>query len=123
LAQQHSQPNDYVYRSVTITAGGYVPRLIAHPTEPGLIYTRTDIGSVYRWEAQDHRWQPLTDFQTPADYNGTNPPAPERALINRDGDLYVTFDDLPGPNVIDYGRRFANYLGSGALLVKGHPPV
>src|ERR1700733_6057478 len=73
LAQQHSGAKDYLYRPVTITAGGYVPGFIAHPTEPGLIYARTDIGSVYRWEPQDHRWQPLTDFQTPADYNYNGP--------------------------------------------------
>ena len=42
--------DEYVYRPVTILAGGYVPGLIAHPTESGLIYARTDIGSVYRWE-------------------------------------------------------------------------
>jgi oligoxyloglucan reducing-end-specific cellobiohydrolase len=259
-AQQGSE--DYVFHSVTIVAGGYVPGMIAHPTEPGLIYARTDIGSVYRWQAKEQRWHPLTDFHSPQDYNlngpesvaldpndpnrlyiaagmyaysnccaflvsrdrgatfktypapfemaansdgraagerlavnpfkpnelfmgtrfnglwvsedhaetwkqvssfpvqsstdtygvqsvlfdpktpgtiyvgsytnatvyvstndgatwaalpgqpiawpfsvrsGTNPPAPERALINRDGDLYVNFNDLPGPNVINYG--------------------
>ncbi|MGC1785060.1 MAG: hypothetical protein WA708_21275 [Acidobacteriaceae bacterium] len=263
LFAQHDSEH-YVFQPVTIVAGGYVPGLIAHPTDPGLIYARTDIGGVYRWEAQDQRWLPLLDFHSPQDYNlngpesvaldpndpnrlyiaagmyayanccaflvstdqgatfetypvpfqmasndngraagerlavnpfkpnelfmgtrfnglwvsedhaqtwkrvasfplqsstdtygvqwvvfdpknagtiyvgayttatvyistndgatwtavpgqpiawpasynvpsGTYPPAPERALIDRDGDLYVTFDDLPGPNVIDYG--------------------
>ena len=283
LAQQGSDANDYVYRPVTITAGGYVPGFIAHPTEPGLIYARTDIGSVYRWQAQENRWQPLTDFQTPANYNyngpesvaldptdpnrlyiaagmyaysnccaflvsndrgatfqiypspfemasnddgraagerlavnpfkpselfmgtrfnglwvsenraqtwkqvvsfpvqsstdtygvqwvlfdpktpgtiyvgsfttakiyestndgatwsalpgqpiawpasynvrsGTNPPAPERAVINRDGDLYVTFDDLPGPNVIDYGV-VEKYSPSAKTWTNITPPI
>jgi oligoxyloglucan reducing-end-specific cellobiohydrolase len=260
FAQQTSQP--YEFKPVTIVAGGYVPGLIAHPTEPGLIYARTDIGSVYRWNPRSDQWIPLTDFNSPANYNlngpesvaldphdpnrlyiaagmyaygnccaflvstdqgttfksypapfqmasnyngraagerlvvnpfkpnelfmgtrfnglwvsenyaqtwtqvasfpvqsspdtygvqwvlfdprtpgtlyagayttatvymstndgvtwaalpgqpitwpfpvssGTNPPAPERAIINPDGNLYITFDDLPGPNVIDYG--------------------
>ncbi len=67
------QGSDYVYRPVTIVAGGYVPGLIAHPTEPGLMYARTDIGSVYQWEAQEQRWQPLTDFHSPQEYNLNGP--------------------------------------------------
>lgn len=38
----------YTWRPVRIVAGGYIPGLIAHPTQPGLIYARTDIGGVYR---------------------------------------------------------------------------
>lgn len=64
---------DYVYRPVTIVAGGYVPGLIAHPTEPGLIYARTDIGSVYQWQAWSQTWRPLTDFHSPQDYNLNGP--------------------------------------------------
>ncbi|HTF68956.1 MAG TPA: hypothetical protein VK638_40380 [Edaphobacter sp.] len=63
----------YVYRPVTILAGGYVPGLIAHPTESGLIYARTDIGSVYRWEPWNRSWRPLTDFNSPQDYNLNGP--------------------------------------------------
>jgi oligoxyloglucan reducing-end-specific cellobiohydrolase len=63
----------YEYRPVTILAGGYVPGLIAHPTEPGLIYARTDIGSVYRWEPWNRSWRPLTDFNSPQDYNLNGP--------------------------------------------------
>ena len=65
--------DEYVYRPVTILAGGYVPDLVAHPTEPGLMYARTDIGSVYRWERENQRWRPLTDFHSPQDYNLNGP--------------------------------------------------
>jgi len=58
---------------VRIVAGGYVPGFVAHPTEPGLIYARTDIGSVYRWNAHIGQWIPLTDFQAPANYNLNGP--------------------------------------------------
>ena len=49
LPAQQTQP--YNFQPVTIIAGGYVPDLVAHPTAPGVIYARTDIGSVYRWNA------------------------------------------------------------------------
>jgi oligoxyloglucan reducing-end-specific cellobiohydrolase len=65
--------DSYVWRPVRIVAGGYVPGFVAHPTEPGLIYARTDIGSVYRWNAHIGQWIPLTDFQAPANYNLNGP--------------------------------------------------
>jgi oligoxyloglucan reducing-end-specific cellobiohydrolase len=71
LAQRGTEP--YQYKPVTIVAGGYVPGLVAHPTEPGLIYARTDIGSVYRWNAWNSTWTPLTDSHSPNQYNLNGP--------------------------------------------------
>jgi hypothetical protein len=56
----------YSWKPVRIVAGGYIPGLVAHPTEPGLIYARTDIGSVYRWDRDARQWIPLTDFHASA---------------------------------------------------------
>jgi oligoxyloglucan reducing-end-specific cellobiohydrolase len=87
-ASFYAGASDYVYRPVTIVAGGYVPGLVAHPTEPGLIYARTDIGSVYRWEAKRQRWRPLTDFHSPQKYNLNGPESV--ALDPTDSDrLYI----------------------------------
>ena len=63
----------YVWQPVRIVAGGYIPGFVAHPAEPGLIYARTDIGSVYRWNPDRAQWIPLTDFQAPANYNLNGP--------------------------------------------------
>jgi hypothetical protein len=63
----------YNYAPVTIVAGGYVPGFVAHPSEPGLIYARTDIGSVYRWDHNETAWTPLTDFHSPSQYNLNGP--------------------------------------------------
>jgi hypothetical protein len=63
----------YVWNPVRIVAGGYIPGFVAHPAQPGLIYARTDIGSVYRWNADTGQWIPLTDFQPPSDYNLNGP--------------------------------------------------
>ena len=74
LLRLNGQIDDsYIWRPVRIVAGGYVPGFVAHPTQPGLIYARTDIGSVYRWNADDGHWIPLTDFQAPANYNLNGP--------------------------------------------------
>ena len=72
-AQRVPTAQAYTFNPVRIVAGGYVPDLIAHPTQPGLLYARTDIGSVYRWNAGLNEWIPLTDFQSPADYNLNGP--------------------------------------------------
>ena len=63
----------YRWSPVRIVAGGYIPGLIAHPTQSGLIYARTDIGSVYRWNPAGRQWIPLTDFHVPSDYNLQGP--------------------------------------------------
>ena len=67
------EDHEYVWKSVKIVAGGYIPGLVAHPTQAGLIYARTDIGSVYRWDGGAGRWLPLTDFHSAADYNLNGP--------------------------------------------------
>lgn len=74
LLRLNGQLSDtYTWRPVRIVAGGFVPGFIAHPTAPGLIYLRTDIGSVYRRDPHDGQWIPLTDFQSPANYNLNGP--------------------------------------------------
>jgi xyloglucan-specific exo-beta-1,4-glucanase len=40
--------------------GGFVPGIEFHPTAKGVAYARTDIGGLYRLNADDS-WTPLTD--------------------------------------------------------------
>jgi hypothetical protein len=59
----------YSWKNVTITGGGYVPAVYFHPTQQGLMYARTDIGGVYRWNtATDTGWVPLNDSFGPANW-------------------------------------------------------
>lgn len=110
---QTSQP--YNFNPVRIVAGGYVPGLIAHPTEPGLFYARTDIGSVYRWAAWQNHWTPLTDLHSPADYNLNGPES--IAIDPTDPDrLYIaagmyTYPGAPYAFLVstDQGASFTTY--------------
>jgi hypothetical protein len=51
----------YRWRNVEIGGGGFVTGTIFHPTEPGLVYSRTDVGGIYRLDNKTQRWIPLND--------------------------------------------------------------
>jgi photosystem II stability/assembly factor-like uncharacterized protein len=57
----------YAWRPVEIHGGGYVSGLIFHPSEPDLLYARTDVGGAYRWEPGRRAWLPITDLFDRAD--------------------------------------------------------
>lgn len=85
-AEPASEP--YAWKNVQIVGGGFVSGIVTHPTEPGLIYCRTDIGGAYRWDAEAKRWIPLTDWIGAADWNYTgieslavDPSNPDRVYI------------------------------------------
>lgn len=57
----------YKWQSVKIVDGGVMPGIVTHPTEPGLMYIRGDVGGVYRWDSATHLWVPLMDFVSAAE--------------------------------------------------------
>ena len=48
VSGQSSTPYDW--HSVPIKGGGFVSGIITHPTQRNLIYARTDVGGVFRWD-------------------------------------------------------------------------
>ncbi len=59
----------YRYQNVTIVAGGFITGFVAHPSQRGLYYVRTDIGGAYRWDAPGKHWVPLLDWLPFAERN------------------------------------------------------
>jgi photosystem II stability/assembly factor-like uncharacterized protein len=66
-AQVPSEP--YTWKSVKITAGGFITGIVFSPKEPGLILCRTDIGGAYRYDAKTRQWICLTDWVGPPNAN------------------------------------------------------
>ncbi len=52
----------YNYHSIPIPGGGFVTGLLFHPTEPGLLYARTDVGGIYRYNPENETWISLMDW-------------------------------------------------------------
>jgi xyloglucan-specific exo-beta-1,4-glucanase len=60
----------YVWRNVTVGAGGYAPGIVFSAAEKGLAYLRTDMGGAYRWDAKAQQWVPLQDALSESSYMG-----------------------------------------------------
>ena len=52
----------YDWGNVRFDGGGVVSAIMPSPTVEGLIYARTDVGGIYRWDATNSRWIPLMDW-------------------------------------------------------------
>lgn len=57
-----SMAEHYEFHNVLIGGGGFVPGIIFNDAEPNLIYARTDIGGMYRWQENTQNWKPLLDW-------------------------------------------------------------
>ncbi|MCQ2097830.1 MAG: T9SS type A sorting domain-containing protein [Fibrobacter sp.] len=51
----------YDWGNVRFDGGGFVSAVLPHPTEKNLMYARTDVGGIYRWDVTNGTWIPLMD--------------------------------------------------------------
>jgi hypothetical protein len=54
--------DSYSWGNVRLDGGGFVSSVLASRSQKDLVYARTDVGGVYRWDAVSARWLPLTDW-------------------------------------------------------------
>lgn len=49
----------YEWSDVKIGAGGFVTGLVIHPKAADIVYARTDVGGVFRWNPANQSWMQL----------------------------------------------------------------
>jgi len=57
----------YLWQSVAIRGGGFVPGLVFSTVEKDVLYARTDMAGAYRWDAASYGWIPIMDWLTKPD--------------------------------------------------------
>lgn len=56
----------YHWSNVAIVGGGYVPAILFHPTQKGLMFARTDIGGAYKRDRATRTWVQIMDSVSPS---------------------------------------------------------
>ncbi len=51
--------SDYVWKPVKIGGGGWVTGMVIHPNVDNVVYCRTDVGGVYKWNSSTSQWTQL----------------------------------------------------------------
>ena len=98
--------------NVRFDGGGFVDGVVASTTVAGLIYARTDVGGVYRWNDADEVWIPLIDWLSQDDVGlyGTesialDPNNPSRLYVLA-GTSYFSDGKTAILRSDDYGQTF-----------------
>ncbi len=134
---------DYIWRNVKVGGGGYIPGVIFSPVERDLVYLRTDMGGIYRWDAKQFTWLPLQDNIAERNFQGIESIAPDPvdpnvvyaavgtyhngpSAIFRSADRGNTWDIVPVPFRMggneegrDLGERLAVDPNDTAILYFG----
>ncbi len=98
----------YIYKSVSVPGGGFVTGFVFHPVVPDILYCRTDIGGIYRYDFKKDCWSSLIDSATDTEVWKTYPLsiALDR---NNPGYLYAMVGLYPTHKIAfswDYGKHF-----------------
>jgi hypothetical protein len=51
----------YDWQTIPLQGGGFVDGFLYHPKKAGILYARTDVGGMYRYDYNHARWLPLMD--------------------------------------------------------------
>ena len=95
-----AQPMAYEWQTIPLQGGGFVDGFLYHPKKAGILYARTDVGGMYRYDYAHARWIPLMDGFGKDDWGcfgvmtmAVDPQKPER--------LYATCGTYLSPRVPD----------------------
>lgn len=64
---------NYIYKPVSVPGGGFVTGFVFHPRVADILYCRTDIGGIYRYDFKENRWISLIDGATDSESYKTYP--------------------------------------------------
>jgi len=93
----------YDWKNVAIRGGGFVTGVVFSPVKGGPVYARTDVGGLYRFDAEHATWTPLTDgFERGSNFMGIESVAADPVDPNR--------------VVAAAGTYTASWAGNGAIL-------
>jgi hypothetical protein len=63
-ANNHNESIKYIYKHISVPGGGFVTGFVFHPSVPDILYCRTDIGGIYRFDFNKECWISLVDHAT-----------------------------------------------------------
>lgn len=102
---------EYRYKPVSVPGGGFVTGFVFHPVVPDILYCRTDIGGIYRYDFKKECWISLVDSATDTQVWKTYPLS--IALDpNNPGFLYAMVGRYPTHKIAfseDYGKHIVYF--------------
>lgn len=60
----HKESEKYIYKPISVPGGGFVTGFVFHPATRDILYCRTDIGGIYRYDFNKDSWISLIDHAT-----------------------------------------------------------
>ena len=69
MAAVEKPASAYIWKSVEMVGGGFVPGIVFHPKAKNVCYCRTDMGGAYRRNVETMRWESLLDWLKYEDAN------------------------------------------------------
>ncbi len=122
LAGTGAGAETYDWKTVPFQGGGFVQGFLYHPRQKDILYTRTDVGGMYRFDFARDRWIPLMDGFGRDDWDcfgvlsfAIDPNAPDRVYATCG--LYLS-DRVPDAGVLRSDDRGAHWLKTTLKGVK-----
>ncbi len=111
---------DYTYQFLSVPGGGFVTGFLFHPSQKDILYCRTDIGGVYRYDFNGRKWMSLVDNIKDTEKWKTYPLS--IAVDNQHPNILYMAVGLKPHSAIGFSEDFGNtfsYIDTPVADVKG----